>query len=120
MLFAGSKRLMKCALAARLFRRESKLPEPFRSEVLATLWRLSSNSRLQQSSVSIAGNEVIHRGEFQLRYMFNDIFLEACYFFRADTDRPLILDCGSNIGMSILFFKKLYQAHELSDSSQTR
>jgi FkbM family methyltransferase len=28
--------------------------------------------------------------------------------FQCNTDRPIIVDCGSNIGMSILFFKRLY------------
>jgi FkbM family methyltransferase len=30
------------------------------------------------------------------------------YLFRAESDRPRILDCGSHIGMSVLFFKKMY------------
>src|SRR5262245_6977657 len=41
-------------------------------------------------------------------YMFEEIFAKASYSFHSDTDRPLIFDCGSNIGMSVLFFKKLY------------
>src|SRR5262249_32185240 len=37
-----------------------------------------------------------------------EIFVQAPYFFESSNDQPLIFDCGSNIGMSILFFKKLY------------
>ena len=36
------------------------------------------------------------------------IFLENTYAFRADNPSPLIIDCGANTGMSILYFKRLY------------
>jgi FkbM family methyltransferase len=38
------------------------------------------------------------------------IFFEETYFFRAASPEPVILDCGSNIGMSVLYFKMLYPA----------
>lgn len=34
--------------------------------------------------------------------------MNADYYFVPDNSRPTILDCGSNIGMSVLFFKRLY------------
>jgi FkbM family methyltransferase len=40
--------------------------------------------------------------------LFNEIFVDARYLFISDNPRPIILDCGSNIGLSILFFKLLY------------
>jgi FkbM family methyltransferase len=42
------------------------------------------------------------------RYLFNEIFLSKEYFFESKKDDPSIIDCGSNIGMSILYFKMLY------------
>jgi FkbM family methyltransferase len=102
-----ASKLMRLMLTARRIKGTSQLPEPFRSEVVNTLWRLGSVYRLP-ATVSIAGYEVLHRGEEQLWHLFDEIFVDACYLFRADTDCPSILDCGSNIGMSILFFKKLY------------
>jgi FkbM family methyltransferase len=42
------------------------------------------------------------------RYLFNDIFINQQYFFAPDSPRPFILDCGSHIGMSILYAKTLY------------
>jgi FkbM family methyltransferase len=42
-----------------------------------------------------------------LLFLINEIFLVREYGFVPDGDAPLILDCGSNIGISILFFKKL-------------
>jgi FkbM family methyltransferase len=37
-----------------------------------------------------------------------DIFVRRIYHFEARRPDPLILDCGSNIGMSILYFKRTY------------
>jgi len=41
-------------------------------------------------------------------FLFEEIFLRRDYQFNAATERPLILDCGSNIGMATLYFKRLY------------
>lgn len=40
--------------------------------------------------------------------LWKEIFLKESYFFLAASSTPRILDLGSNIGMSILFFKYLY------------
>lgn len=39
---------------------------------------------------------------------FKEIFEDEIYKFETDKENPLILDCGSNIGLSILYFKHLY------------
>ncbi|HEU4796163.1 MAG TPA: FkbM family methyltransferase [Pyrinomonadaceae bacterium] len=39
---------------------------------------------------------------------FRQIFDEKIYGFTAKTDRPYILDCGANIGLSVIYFKQLY------------
>lgn len=41
-------------------------------------------------------------------HLYKDIFVERIYQFEAQRPDPLILDCGSNIGISILYFKSLY------------
>ena len=43
-----------------------------------------------------------------LRYIFVEIFLTRDYLFTSGTARPFIVDCGANLGMSIVFFKRLY------------
>lgn len=40
--------------------------------------------------------------------IYHEIFSYKIYQFTADTASPFILDCGANIGISVLFFKKLY------------
>ena len=40
--------------------------------------------------------------------LYKDIFIQHIYHFEAQRPDPFILDCGSNIGMSILYFKHVY------------
>ena len=42
--------------------------------------------------------------------LYKDIFRHRIYYFDCDRRDPLVLDCGSNIGMSILYFKHVYPA----------
>ena len=86
-------------------RRNSPLPEPLKSQVRSDALRLIRSSRTPSGLV---GYKISHRGADHLRYLFQEIFVDACYFFRSDNPAPMIIDCGSNIGMSILFFKRLY------------
>jgi FkbM family methyltransferase len=48
-----------------------------------------------------------------MRYLYREVFAEREYWFATDNPRPVILDCGSNIGMAILFFKSLYPDAEI-------
>jgi FkbM family methyltransferase len=42
------------------------------------------------------------------RMLFNEKFINQEYFFAADSQQPFVVDCGSHIGMSILYAKTLY------------
>lgn len=43
----------------------------------------------------------------------NEIFLEETYLFRSTTNHPYILDCGANIGLSVIYFNRLYPNAEI-------
>jgi FkbM family methyltransferase len=43
-----------------------------------------------------------------LEFLYGEIFTDPSYYFETGKSSPFIIDCGSNIGMSILFFKALY------------
>ena len=42
------------------------------------------------------------------RFLFKEVFLNEDYFFESETPNPHIIDCGSNVGDTILYFKRLY------------
>jgi len=49
---------------------------------------------------------------YDLQHLFHEIFTHEIYAFSPDTQEPFIIDCGSNIGISILYFKTVYpRAH---------
>lgn len=48
-----------------------------------------------------------------LSILINEIFVHEDYFFRSESKTPFILDCGSNIGLSVYYFKELYPDCEL-------
>lgn len=39
---------------------------------------------------------------------YKDIFVLKSYFFKTKNKNPFIIDCGSHIGISVLYFKYLY------------
>ncbi len=41
-------------------------------------------------------------------FLFEEIFIMQIYYFISNNISPYIIDCGANIGMSIIFFKLLY------------
>jgi FkbM family methyltransferase len=40
--------------------------------------------------------------------LFKEVFLSEVYYFSTSSLTPIILDCGANIGIATLYFKKLY------------
>lgn len=73
-------------------------------------------SALKARSRSQKPGSVVQCGEFRVQIndgrnfyiLYKDIFIRRIYHFDAGRSNPLILDCGSNIGVSILYFKHLY------------
>lgn len=84
--------------------------------VLSTYLRLTAMRYLWgrgERRSSVVGFSVSAFSPRTLHTLFTEIFVKAEYFFRTDNPRPLIIDCGSNIGMSILFFSALYPDAEI-------
>ena len=61
----------------------------------------------------VAGFKVRYLEAEWMRYLYREVFAEREYWFATENPRPVILDCGSNIGMAILFFKSLYPDAEI-------
>jgi FkbM family methyltransferase len=55
--------------------------------------------------------EYFHRTD--ALFLLHEIFANAEYAFRAAGPRPRIVDCGANIGFSVLFFKKTHPGAEI-------
>ncbi|MCO6436338.1 MAG: FkbM family methyltransferase [Phycisphaerae bacterium] len=76
---------------------------------------LSSDAREHLLHLAQAG-DLENCGPFRVRindgpnfYMLHkDVFVRRVYHFATDRPAPRILDCGSNIGMTVLYFKMVY------------
>jgi len=66
-----------------------------------------------EKSVSLAGNTIAYKKPYELLHTYKDIFVKEIYQFDADGKNPLIIDCGANIGFSVLYFKKKYPSAQI-------
>lgn len=62
----------------------------------------------EELQVTMDGLELHGFGYRQLLHLYKEIFLKKDYAVTLDRSDPVIIDCGSNIGASISFFKKSY------------
>jgi FkbM family methyltransferase len=54
------------------------------------------------------GFHVSHFDRPTLNHLYREIFARQHYYFRADSQAPVVMDCGANLGMASLYFKWLY------------
>jgi FkbM family methyltransferase len=83
------KDYVKNLIEQRAIKRISKIPRyrPFSTGILNNIRGIDSSSFV---------------------FMYEEIFKKNIYHFKSATSRPFIIDCGANIGLSIIYFKRLY------------
>lgn len=47
-------------------------------------------------------------------HSYEEIFCEEVYRFKSENEAPFIVDCGSNIGLSAIYFKSLYPTSKVT------
>jgi FkbM family methyltransferase len=102
----GLAEVYQAAKTARSTRLWPRLPRDLQTKVIRALFKLSMTRRLEETT--LVGYRMCSPDGDMLKVLFHEIFVDAVYLFYSSTDEPKIVDCGSNIGMSILFFKMLY------------
>ena len=70
--------------------------------------RISSIERFQEGKTNLIEQDFhfIDSESFINQYL--EIFENQCLFFETNNQKPKIIDCGANIGMSILYYKRIY------------
>ena len=70
--------------------------------------RISNIERFQEGKTNLLAQDFhfIDSESFINQYL--EIFENQCLFFETNNQKPKIIDCGANIGVSILYFKRLY------------
>ena len=77
---------------------------------LHTFWKdkLFVKKRFQPYSTSFLGHKLYVHDQASFRLGYKELFRHETYKFLATKQAPKIIDCGTNIGMSIIYFKTLY------------
>jgi FkbM family methyltransferase len=91
--------------------------------LLQWIWRLTSNVGLSVefkrffvagllkrriTQENIFGHEIRFFDYETFAILFEEIYVSEMYHFTSSSQVPVIIDCGSNIGMAIVYFKGLY------------
>lgn len=62
----------------------------------------------QNSSKRLFGKEIKVTDTFWHLHSLNELFVDQVYNFKSENDAPLIVDCGANVGLSVIFFKRIF------------
>lgn len=60
------------------------------------------------------GFDVQHFDRDTLSFLYREIFVRQNYHFVARNKRPVIFDCGANVGMASIYFKWLYPEAQIT------
>jgi hypothetical protein len=94
-------------LAKKFFKKLLKL-KLFNSNEQIELNRIKVLPRYVKSRTTFLNKEIEFVDSTTYIYGINEIFKTNIYKFNASSNEPLIIDCGANIGLSVIYFKQLY------------
>jgi FkbM family methyltransferase len=104
-------RLVQTARATRRALANAPVPEGWAREAVGTQVRLAAGRVEREGGlvhVKVGRFDATGFSIPSLAYLHREIFVDLQYYFKAARADPVIVDGGSNIGMSVLFFKALY------------
>lgn len=89
--------------------------DPHRWRLAATYARLETKAlllralpRLTPASERVLGWDIAFSHYATLAYLFRDVFVAAPYRVPAASASPVVVDCGANIGLSVLYFRRRF------------
>jgi FkbM family methyltransferase len=68
--------------------------------------KYSSSGKTKRFDLS--GRKIFYKNGLELLYSLKEIFIEEIYKLDLNTTEPYIIDCGANIGLSVLYLKKQF------------
>ena len=81
----------------------------FSRDYLRVAWRASRRvGSVASGSLEICGFRIDYWNQSHALFLIHEIFVNTEYYFHTLVARPRIVDCGANIGMSVIFFKAVY------------
>jgi len=86
----------------------SNLADPMYREYLWLLARYGRKRNVSTMRIPFLTFSVDVNDSLSFIYQFKDIFYRRLYLFPSVIGQPVIIDCGANIGVSCLFFRRMY------------
>lgn len=70
--------------------------------------RLYTIPRFTPGTIKLLGKHITYADGPSYLFMKSEIFDKEIYKFTSDKTAPVIIDCGANIGLSVMYFKQLF------------
>ena len=64
--------------------------------------------RYTETTVDLLGQDFRIADSSSFCCSFQEVFLDRIYKFTSSLNAPVVLDCGSNYGVSVIYFKSIY------------
>lgn len=75
--------------------------------------RVSQLPRFKEGYFKVLGKDFLFHDNLSFLVTFDEIFTHELYKFKPSANNKIIIDCGANIGLSVLFFAINYPSHEI-------
>lgn len=70
--------------------------------------RLKHEEDQRIKTIGFGNLHVSYRRPYEVLHTYKELFEEEIYNFSSANPAPFIIDCGANIGLSVLYFKRLF------------
>lgn len=71
-------------------------------------WGVLIESFCQDNCIRLRNSTLNYKETADLKVILNEVLVSEVYYFKSERLNPVIVDGGSNIGLSIFYFKTLY------------
>jgi len=80
---------------------------------LKLLLLYGSKTRYIHTAISLFGKKIFVPDCRSFLPQFRDIYVEENYKFNTNSESPVIIDCGANLGLSTIYFSNLFPASKI-------
>ncbi len=89
---------------------QSTIEKDLKQKIKKTLIRTFyfKNYSKKKKIADVVGNKMNFNYFMRIYHLFEEIFIGQPYYFNTNKSKPVIIDCGSHIGMSVVYFKTIY------------
>ncbi|MFN3405090.1 MAG: FkbM family methyltransferase [Cytophagaceae bacterium] len=105
---------IKSVIPAGILNKIKRRLDPERRKRLKELKRLGKIQRYYPAESNVLGNKITIPDSASFLFTYYEIFEKQIYKFQTSVRKPYIIDCGANIGLSVIYFKSLFPECEIT------